>query len=156
MMRAIDEDFSIGTTPSASELEQLPALGFRSIVDLRMDGEVGGMTRDEEQSIADRLGLRLLAIAIPARTFPGERMDEFRREVAALPRRVLVHCTKGARADLFTNVHLGLEVGDSDEAILARIESCGFIDEPQLYRQGILDYLTRGREPYSHLAQVIW
>ena len=97
----LNKDFAIGTSPTPDDLNRLKASGFKSIVDLRVSGEVGAPSISDEQEVARSLELTLLHIAVPARTLPGELLDLFRREVPSLPKRIFVHCTKGGRAALF-------------------------------------------------------
>ena len=152
----LDKDFAIGTSPTPDDLNRLKASGFKSIVDLRVSGEVGAPSISDEQEVARSLELTLLHIAVPARTLPGELLDLFRREVPSLPKRIFVHCTKGGRAALFTGIHLGLEVGASEDDIVARVRGVDFFDEPDKYDAPIRTYIKLAREPLSHLEEVIW
>jgi hypothetical protein len=76
--------------------------------------------------------------------------------VAALPKPVLVHCTKGARAALFSCIHLGIEVDEAEDAIMARIRDAGIVDDADAYEDLVRDYVRRARQPYARLEQVIW
>ena len=157
-MRSFDLDHSItvGTTPTLSELRQLALKGYRTVVDLRMPNEIGALSIAEEREAALSARMEFLQISVPARTLPGEQLDIFRRELAALPKPAYVHCTCGGRALLFGAVHLGLEVDEPEDAILTRIQGRDLIDDPTLYDRPIRDYVQRAREPYSRLEQVIW
>lgn len=152
----LDKDFAVGTSPSLLELQQLKSCGFNAVVDLRMPDEVGALTITDEREAARSSGMTFLHIAVPARTVPSELLNLFRQEASALPRRVFVHCTKGGRAALFTEIHLGLEVGATEDEIVSRIRGVEFFDEPDLYEDSIRKYIRLAREPYSRLEQVIW
>lgn len=153
--RFLADDLAIGATPSAAAMKDL-ARKFAAIVDLRMPGEIGDLTIAEEQRLLDRARVTLLAIGVPARTVPAEQIDQFRREVAALPKPVFVHCTKGARAALFSCIHLGIEVDEAEDAIMARIRDAGVVDDADAYEDLVRDYVSRARQPYTRLEQVIW
>ena len=152
----LDKEIAVGTSPNLDDLEQLKTRGFRSIVDLRGPGEVGGLTLSDEREAVARSGMALLNIPVPARTFPGELLDLFRQEVPDLPKPIFVHCTRGVRAGLFSVVHLGLEVGASEDAIVARARGDGLFDEGDAYEDSIRAYVRLAREPYNNLAEVIW
>ena len=151
----LDKDFAVATGPSLLELQQLNSCGFNAVVDLRMPDEVGALTITDEQAAVRSSGMTFLHIAVPARTVPSELLNLFRQEVSTLPKRVFVHCTKGCRAAVFTGVHLGLEVGATEDEIVSRIRGVDFVDEPDLYEGSIRNYVRLAREPYSRLEQVM-
>lgn len=153
--RFLSDDLAIGSTPSAAGMKEL-ARKFAAVVDLRMPGEIGDLTVAEERRLLDQAHVTLLAIGVPARTVPAERLDQFRREVGALPKPVFVHCTRGARAALFSCIHLGIEVDEAEDAIMARIRDAGVVDDADAYEDPVGDYVRRARQPYSRLEQVIW
>jgi len=121
-----------------------------------MPNEVGALSIAAEREAALSARMEFLQISVPARTLPGEQLDIFRRELAALPKPAYVHCTCGGRALLFGAVHLGIEVDELEDAILTRIQGRDMTDDPALYDRTIREYVQRAREPFSRLEQVIW
>lgn len=153
---AIDQDFTIGTSPSLAELHLLSRCGFRSIVDLRGPDEAPAQTIANENEASQFCHCRFLHIPVPKRAVPTELLDEFRREVQALPKPVYVHSTQGARAAVFTVLHLGLEVGASDEDVMCRLHGIDFFARLAPQEEAIRAYIKDAREPYKRLEQVIW
>ncbi len=152
----LDKDFAIGTSPNLLELQRLKSRGFNAIVDLRVPQEIGALAITSEREAARTAGMVFLHISVPARTIPSRLLDLFRQEAPALPKRVLVHCTKGNRAAVFTGVHLGLEVGATEDEIMSRIRDVELFDEPEAYEDTIRNYIRLAHEPYERLEQVIW
>ena len=151
----LDKDFAVAMSPSLQELQQLNSCGFNAVVDLRMPDEVGALSVTDEREAVRSSGMTFLHIAVPARTVPSELLNLFRQEASTLPKRVYVHCTKGCRAALFTGVHLGLEVGATEDDIVTLIRGLEYFDEPDLYEDSIRNYVRLSREPYNRLEQVM-
>jgi uncharacterized protein (TIGR01244 family) len=152
----LDSEFAVGANPMLDDFDRLERSGFKAIVDLRIPGEVGGLDFTTERKVAAARGMVVLHIPVPARTFPTEALDRFRQEVATLPRRIFVHCTKGARAALFTGVHLGLERGATEDEIMAGMQALDLCEESDAYDEPVRAYIQQAREVYSHLAESIW
>ena len=153
---AIDRDFTVGVSPSLAELHNLSRCGFRSVVDLRDDDEASAQTISNAFEVLRFCHCHFLHIPVPKRAVPGELLDEFRREVQALPKPVYVHSTQGARAAVFTVLHLGLEVGATDEDVVSRLRRIGFFGKLAAQEEAIRAYVRAAREPYKRLEQVIW
>jgi protein tyrosine phosphatase (PTP) superfamily phosphohydrolase (DUF442 family) len=151
----LDKDFAVAMSPSLLELRRLNSCGFNAVVDLRMLDEVGALTITDEREAVRSSGMTFLNIPVPARTVPSELLNLFRQEASTLPKRVYVHCTKGCRAALFTGVHLGLEVGATEDDIVSLIRGVEFFDEPDQYEESIRNYVRLAREPYNRLEQVM-
>lgn len=153
---SIDKEFSVGSCPNLNELNDLRTSGFAAVVDLRLPGEPGALSVEDEKGVVEALGMTSLHLAVPARTLPSDMLDQFRREVGLLPKPVYVHCTKGRRAALFTIIHLGVEVDDAQEQILSRLRSTALFDNLDDYEELIRTYVQCAEEPYDHLKEVMW
>jgi uncharacterized protein (TIGR01244 family) len=65
----------------------------------------------------------------------GEVVDGFRREIARLPKPVLVHCASGKRSGAFAMMDVAVEQGMSGEEVIRKAEAMGFeCDQPGLER----------------------
>ncbi|MFQ5687766.1 MAG: beta-lactamase hydrolase domain-containing protein [Candidatus Scalindua sp.] len=130
----ISESITIGAQPSEEELSQLMNRGFKSIVNLRVDGEnEQSMSPDEEGKKVKALGMEYVHIPVPSNGMNTEQVDRFRQTLKQLPSPVLVHCQKGKRAGALSMMHIAIESGWSGEETLQKAHDMGFqCDDPAM------------------------
>ena len=96
--RRIDDDFSVAGQVLPEQLAAVAALGFRSVLCARPDGEEPGQPRFAEIAAAARqAGLEAVHIPVSGPLTEGAliRMEQ---AMADLPRPILGYCRSGARA----------------------------------------------------------
>lgn len=128
------EAIIIGPQPSREELQQLKEEGFKSIINLREEGEEEQpLSPQEEGKIAGDLGLEYVHIPVSMDTMSEDKVDRFRERLASLAEPIYVHCRSGKRSGAFTMMHSAVEQGMSGEDALEEAEDMGFeCDVPQL------------------------
>lgn len=134
-MKKIDDRFTVGMAPpTTDDLRELAQAGYRSVVNLRCEGEPGQPLEPAREGEEVRaLGLEYRHIPVSGDAMGDALVDKFRDIVKALPGPVFVHCASGKRAGAFTMMHLSAENGMSGDATLQQAEAMGFVcDEPAL------------------------
>lgn len=140
----ISESITIGAQPSEEELSQLMNKGFKSIVNLRVDGEnEQPMSPDEEGKKAKALGIEYVHIPVPSKSMKTEQVDQFRQALKQLPFPVLVHCQKGKRAGALSMMHIAIESGWSGEETLQKAHDMGFQCDDPTMAEFVKSYIDR-------------
>ncbi|MFU8863616.1 MAG: beta-lactamase hydrolase domain-containing protein [Rhodobacterales bacterium] len=105
-------------TPEPEALQQATSGGVKSVVNFRALGEKGGLSPEEEQHHAERLGLNYLHHPVTADDLDVAFVDDFRRSLDNLPQPVFLHCASGRRAGAMTLMALATDKGwDGDTAL---------------------------------------
>ncbi|MDF1587275.1 protein tyrosine phosphatase family protein [Marinimicrococcus flavescens] len=144
---AINDRFTVGKAqPSAEAVPQIARDGFRSVVNLRVEGADGQkMSPAEEGEAVRRAGMSYFHLPVKADSLSDGLVDRFREGVAGLPGPVFVHCASGKRAGAFTMMHVAAEQGMSGKEVLAKAAEMGFeCDTPQL-ESFVRDYVDSHR-----------
>lgn len=128
MMHKLTDRLTIGGAPAGEdELRRLAAAGYRSIVDLRSDGEPRpqGLAPWDEAKLARGAGLAYRQIAVEPQLLGEALAHAVRSAVEGCAAPVLLHCTTGRRAGTFGLVLLACEEDLSVEDCLARGAAMG-------------------------------
>lgn len=136
----------VGTgQPTEADLRRLRDEGFRSVVDLRTEGEGDQpLLPGRERAAAETLGLRYTHVPVPADRPPDEAMlDRFRREVCQLPAPAFVHCASGKRSGSFGVALEAVLADDTGDAAVARIDELGIAYGPAGVRDRIRGWVDR-------------
>lgn len=107
--RKITTDITIGGQPMAEDIQSLAKRGFRTIVNLRTDGEQGAL--DEEKRIAEEAGLDYAEIPVAPNTLDDLAVHRFEGAVTGDSPPAYVHCGGGGRAGIMTLLHLTIVPG---------------------------------------------
>ncbi len=98
-IRKIDETISVTPQILPQDVAGLVALGFRSIISNRPDGEDQGQpSQDQIAQAAAAAGLEFRAIPVVPGGLTPELADEFGAALAQLPGPVLAYCRSGTRS----------------------------------------------------------
>ena len=93
-----------------------------------------------------RSGMAYLHIPVWTKDLKTEQVDEFRRQLADLPRPAFVHCYVGVRAGAFLMMSLAVDQGTSGDQALRQAEQMGFrCDQPEL-EKFVKGYVDRHRK----------
>jgi len=142
----ISNELTVGGQPSAGDLEQLHRDGFKSIVNLRTEGEDDqALSPADEGEKARAAGLTYLHLPVSGANMRPEQVDEFRRELSALPKPVFVHCHKGKRAGAFTMMHLAVTAGQSGDETLQQAEQMGFQCDVPALKEFVKTYVDQNQ-----------
>lgn len=120
--RQVDDGILSGGQPSAEQLEQLAADGYRTVISLRTDGEAGS---EGEQQQVEALGMGF--VSIPVDGADGVNVDNARAldEALASPdaQPAVVHCGTGNRAGALLALRAWLGGSSIDEAMQQGLEA---------------------------------
>lgn len=103
-----------GGQPSAEALARLKELGFRTVINLRVEGESGFV---DEKAVLEAQGLRYVHVPLTAATLSDADVKAVRAvldDAAAGP--VLIHCASGNRVGAVWAVIQGRQGKTLDEA----------------------------------------
>ena len=142
--RHITEEIAIAGQPTAGELESMHDLGFRTVINLRTDGEEG--TVADEKKLVEEAGLYYSHIPVSPDTLDDVAVQRFTQAIdsdGSQP--VLVHCKGGGRAGVMTLLYLAIEHGWSIAQALEESKNLGDIgpSETSPYRPFFESYLRR-------------
>jgi uncharacterized protein (TIGR01244 family) len=123
----LSDRLAVSGALTEDELRDLPALGYRSVLDLRSDGEPRpqGMAPWDEATLARRIGLAHRQIPVEPQLLHDTLGHAVRHAVAVLPAPVLLHCTTGRRAGTFGLALLACDEGLDVAACLERGRKMG-------------------------------
>jgi len=141
--RKITDDITISGQPSAEELQNLRASGYRTVINLRtMDEE--GLVPDEER-MAENAGLNYAAIPVSPDTLDDIAVQNFQGALIGDDRSpALVHCKGGGRAGVLTLLHLTISNGWSLAQALEEGEKLGIApSDTSPYRAFFDDFIKR-------------
>lgn len=137
------------------DVRRLPVEGFRSIIDLRADGEPRpqGLAPWDEATLAAAAGLAYQQIAVEPPRLGDSLGHAIRRALCEAEPPVLMHCTTGRRAGTFGLVALACDEALTVEQCLARGRAMGldFDGMPRLTRF-LRDYVERHGKQYRAVA----
>jgi uncharacterized protein (TIGR01244 family) len=138
----VSDDVSIGGQPTEADLKELQELGFKSVVNLRMEGEKNQpMSPDEEDEKVHELEMQYLHIPISMDTIGSSHIEQFREEYQRLALPAYVHCAGGTRAGALVMMDQAVKDGISGDEALKRAEELGVnCDSPKI-RQLITSYV---------------
>lgn len=102
-LHRLTDRLAVSGALSARDVRELRARGFRTVIDLRSDGEPRpqGIPPWEEATIARDAGLEYHQIPVEPPALCDNLALTVRRAVAAAPAPVVLHCTTGRRAGTF-------------------------------------------------------
>ncbi|MFO1140840.1 MAG: TIGR01244 family sulfur transferase [Amaricoccus sp.] len=94
----ITPDYSVAPQIGAGDVAEIKALGFRSIMCNRPDGESFGQPEVAGvRAEAERLGLAFAFVPVVSGAMTLDDVEDFRAALADLPTPVLAYCRSGAR-----------------------------------------------------------
>lgn len=141
--RAITNDISVGGQPKESDIQELQAKGFRTIVNLRTASDEGYVA-DEEHQVESR-GLTYAAIPVSPKLLDDLAVQRFTGAVTSVDGPpAYVHCGSGGRAGLLTLLHLAVQNGWTVEQTLETGKKLDIApSETSPYRAFFEDYIRR-------------
>ena len=93
--------FAVTVQPDALDIAHLAALGYRTIINNRPDGEEAGqMPAASARAEAERLGLAYVHIPVTSDMISGADVAAFDRAIRESPSPVVAHCRSGTRSYL--------------------------------------------------------
>lgn len=126
-LHRLTDRLAVSGALTADDIGRLRAMGFRSVIDLRADGEPRpqGIPPWEEAALAHEAALWYRQVPVEPQRLGDALGRTVRRAARAAPGPVLVHCTTGRRAGTFGLVLLACDEDVSVEECLARGRAMG-------------------------------
>ncbi len=122
----IAADVGVTDQPTEAELKALSGQGYRSVINLRREGEANQpMSPAEEGEKARAAGLGYGHVPVNSATLSDKEVQEFGKLMDSLPGPVLVHCAAGQRAAALAIVHLAKKDGRTAEEALNHVRDAG-------------------------------
>ena len=138
----INEQASVGGQPTKRELKKLAADGFKTIVNLRTEGEQDQpLSPAEEGEKVRELGMDYVHFPVDKEKMSADLEDEFRDRLPTFARPMFVHCSTGKRAGAFLVMDKAIAEGWSGEDTLAKAEEMGFECEEAEIRDFVKSYV---------------
>ena len=134
---------SIGqAVPSEPQIEWLRRHGYRSVMDLRQDGEP---TRDPmpaaEAAAVRRHGMDYIRAPAPTDRVEWALLDEFGAALADAAKPVFVHCASGKRAGMYALAHVCVQSGVPGEEMLVMARHLDVLYGPENLRRRFAHYV---------------
>ena len=157
ILHRLTERLSVADAPTEDELRGLRARGFRSIVDLRADGEPRprGVAPWEEARLAATNGLAYHQVPVEPPRLGDHLGDLVRRTVREAAAPVLLHCTTGRRAGVFGLIVLACDERLPPEEYRRRAQAVGLNFEGMPRLSAFLESYV-GRRTSEDEAPTAW
>jgi uncharacterized protein (TIGR01244 family) len=149
ILHQLTERLFVSDAPTEADLRGLHARGFRSIVDLRADGEPRprGVAPWEEARLAATSGLAYRQIPVEPPRLGDHLGDLVRRTIREGAAPVLLHCTTGRRAGVFGLIVLACDERLGPDECRARADAMGLDFEGMPRLKTFLDAYVGRRGP---------
>lgn len=107
----VNDMFSVSPQLTASQIQQVAALGFRSVINNRPDGEAGPdqPTHQSMSEAAAAAGLQYVYLPVSPSTASEQEVKAMQSAIAQLPQPVLAFCRSGARSRRLYDAALALK-----------------------------------------------
>ena len=103
----VSPDYSASPQIGRGDVAGIAALGYRSILCNRPDGETPDQTAaDDIRAEAERQGLAFAYVPVVSGAITTDDVADFKAALAALPAPVLAYCRSGARCQNLWNLAL--------------------------------------------------
>ncbi|HYG88344.1 MAG TPA: sulfur transferase domain-containing protein [Azospirillum sp.] len=145
----VSNDLVVGMRqPTTEDLDALAVEGFRSVVDLREEGERGQRLAPEEEGTAvERRGMCYRHVPVPVDRLDDDRLNRVHRELAHVPKPAFVHCASGKRSGTLALMHEGLTRGWSGQQVVDRAEQMGMAYGSADVKDAIRHFVDRYAKP---------
>lgn len=130
----INEEVTIAPQPDEAEIQSLPEVGFRSVVNLRAEGEDAQQIAPQaEGEMVKAAGMQYLHLPVAMSSLDEELVNTFRRHYRGIPKPMYVHCELGKRAGALVLMHIACERGLTSEEAMEQAHEMGFdCEQPQM------------------------
>lgn len=123
----LNDDITLGAQPSEAELQAMAQDGFKTVINLRTDGEdMQPLSPDVEGRVVREQGMRYEHIPVSMKDADAALVDRFRRTLHEVEKPVYVHCKLGKRAGAMVMMDHAVRRGWSGEETLEKAAEMGF------------------------------
>ena len=108
-IKQLTKDYAVMGQLEPGQVQEVAAIGFRSLICNRPDGEVAGQPRYEEvAAVARALGLEFRFIPIVHGQSGMPDVEQTAEAIRDMPAPILAYCRSGARSETVHNAALTL------------------------------------------------
>lgn len=147
--RLSDEVTIVHGQPDREHLAGAKERGFRTVIDLRTEGEQGQtLPPSAEAAAAEATGLAYTHVPVRTDQFDSAALDQFRRVLSEADAPVLVHCASGKRAGTFVLADQAIRTGRSGAEIVREARDQGLLYGSDAVHAALSDHLDQAaRQP---------
>ncbi|MBR8826344.1 MAG: protein tyrosine phosphatase family protein [Gomphosphaeria aponina SAG 52.96 = DSM 107014] len=141
-IKKINEQLSIAPQLTPAEIDQLPELGFKSVLNLRSPAENGFLTEEAQQIEALGIAYTLTPVTLPS--LNEALITQVVKQIDNLPKPALIHCGSALRAGYMVILYQATKEGMTLDAAKQWSNELGFdmMRNPQL-NQHFEDYINK-------------
>lgn len=126
-IKKLTNELAIAGQLTSTDLKQVAAEGYQSVVNLRSPSEPGLLKN--EQQCTELLGLRYINFPIPVKSLSLEAVLPISQQLARLPKPILLHCDTGIRASIIAMMYVAVVKGMSVEATFQKVVQLGLLGD---------------------------
>lgn len=148
----LSREISVGPQPGEEELKALAARGVKTVVNLCYKGELGqaqALKPDEEQELADELGLGYLHFPVSVANWTVQHVNELYELILQEELPVYIHCRIGQRALPFGLIFHAIRKNLSTAQAFKRADKIGVNWSAPVLRSFVESYLSDHRPATS-------
>lgn len=122
-----NDDVTIGAQPSEAELNALANDGFKTVINLRHDGEdMMPLPPEAEGAVVEQAGLAYRHVPVSMKDADASLVDRFREVLHEAEKPAFVHCKLGKRAGAMVMMDVAAKAGWSGDETLRKAGEMGF------------------------------
>lgn len=124
---ALTPDFAVASQIVATDIPEIAAAGYRTVINNRPDGEESGqLAAGDAKKQAEALGLSYRYLPVTASSLTVADIDAFRDLLATLDGPILAHCRSGTRCYLLWAAMKVRDGKSSADAMIHQAADRGF------------------------------
>lgn len=132
----LDNDYAIGGQPNLKQLHELANEGYRSIINVRQEGETAQPLSPEEEGIEVlERGMEYAHLPFSYKELTHDKIKHYCKKMAELPKPMLVHCQAGRRAGIMMAIYHAHKHGLTGDQMMPLLGKFGLENEGADLRQ---------------------
>ena len=123
----VSNKITVGPQPDNALLQELAERGFKTIINLCNEGELGEKVSPEEEGRkAEKLGMRYIHLPVSVSRMNSKHVQRFCDSISEEITPVYVHCRLGQRSGPFAMIYHGIKRRLSPDATMEKAWKLGF------------------------------
>lgn len=142
----ITDDITVAAQPSEAELQALAGEGFRTVLNLRHDGEDHQpLAPAAEGEVVREAGMAYVTLPVSMKDAGPALVDRFREALSKADKPAFVHCKLGKRAGAFVMMDHAVKQGWSGQETLDQAAAMGFDCDSEKLADFVRDYVDSSK-----------
>ncbi len=126
MFKTVTDTLAIGSDADVQSLENLAAIGYKTVIDLCPAAEGTQLDQDTVKGV----GLAYLSVPVSMKTLNDETLTAFKTALQTAEKPVYTRCASGLRAGVFSLLTLGQQEGWTKTQYLQQREALEIPQKP--------------------------